>query len=466
MEVAAAFAQALHTLASGAAAPDRATAARTLARMAARHTATADDAHTLPLFVTAGGALARSLSSETSATVREAVRVALSEMLAFVAARRVARQPLLLGLIRELADANRALLARFTESLACYAVARRHQTDASVADPLQRIARVTAFCEREPATHQALRALAGTPACRQAIQTQAAREQVRGNAGAGSVGSPDGAALLEALIDTAALLREGRDLLAVALRQLTPPPDAALVSPAALTAYRREYPLALANTFLAGACLRAAALAGADLSSAFLIGADLEAADLRGADMGGALLTMAHLSGCQLPTASAPVEVPPPPRVENAPVGFVVGKGDTVTPGRRMSMRGGIAAAARRATAPLTRPTSGDVRDPFGSTGSKKSRLETINAVNAVARPDAPDQAPGPVQIRPNARPEDERALASVDMRVITEQVREDVLPSIVLSSGTLKIRDTSDPKATRLTDADLKEVTDLLKDR
>lgn len=428
------FAEAQWRLTTGTTASERCAAAATLARLAVSRMGedeTPGSTNGASLLLSAGEALARSMQSEISSSVRAAVRGALEEIFAYLGSSDYHRD-LLLELVRHLAKANRHLLSRFVEVLAQYAVARRRMSDASMCDPLQRLARLVALGDEETQTHRILRAIAATQECRQAVQEIIERERETG-----ILTEIDGGGLIESLVESAALLREGRDILATAVHYY-----------ASANSEPEANSLAAKNNDLSSYSFGATFLAGISVEEELRAYADLAGA--AGIDRPSTVATAPNPT-VPMPPAKAPAE--PSPVATTLP---------TQTSRRAGGLRMDLAAAAKRATAPLGRPSSGDRLAPFAAKG-RMGRLEIINSINAAARMDDPEELASRVEIRSLTSFEEDSVTLASEMEGIADLVQSESLPSIVMSSGTFQIRDKALPKAARVTNADLLEITDLM---
>lgn len=256
----------------------RAREARVLLEAATRRMAGATSEHSLlayPGFASACAILAAALADEEHAGARDAYVSALTHLMQVA---REGDQSLLYCLIQALADASRATVRAFAESLGC------------------------CLFEGEDADWETLREVAGLGLApdvaenllsRVADEVDAKRARAQNTALYVALGqldapAPPFAAVLQTLTRRGASVVAVGDALAGALRALSAPPANALASGTSLAAWRRDgRSLGLRGTYLAGTNLSGAHLIGANLSKAYLCGADVQQTDFLAADLGG-----------------------------------------------------------------------------------------------------------------------------------------------------------------------------------
>jgi hypothetical protein len=229
-----------------------------------------------PAFAPLAQAVALALAHEEQTNARESLREAVDALLEWG---REGEQTLLYVLVEALADANRACVRLFAESLGeCL------PADGTLPASLMALFPV-------PTSHLSARAIAERlTAMPEFAQARLCRDAALQQAGQGG-----------ANVSVSALLRFGargqsltalRDTLATALRALENPPVSVAASGPALYEWRRNGKrLYLFGAFLAGAKLGGAALHGATLAKSYLHNAELENTVLLGADLADAGLT-------------------------------------------------------------------------------------------------------------------------------------------------------------------------------
>ena len=247
-----------------------------------------------PHFSPTGAQLAIALQMEQNADVRAALREGLRKMIAFAGEKN--NLGWRIGLINNLAAANRRVQRTFTESLGRYAVAH----DLNQLPALQTLAVLAPFSSERDATLLAIRDLTRTGTFQADKQIGAT---LRDAATTDQRRQAD-AALIATIQSQAAHLMDVRDALAEALR--AKPPVAAAATPLALPAIPASLPaglpsipglptaaakptLKLDSTFLAGANLWGATLTDAEVTGANFTGANLKHTELTGANIDKAL---------------------------------------------------------------------------------------------------------------------------------------------------------------------------------
>ncbi|GAB4452385.1 MAG: hypothetical protein OHK0029_03190 [Armatimonadaceae bacterium] len=261
------------------------------------------NAETCPFFRTVVSGFTALLLVEEHPEVRHAVKKGLDALISFS---RQGEQLLLFSLIAALAETNRMALRAFEETLGVY-LAKYGAEDIA----LPPLVGFLGFCENAEWTRRCLYDLAESSACRRLQREAGALRLAQAKLGEASAAANN--TLLEALRTGGNRLCDTRDLLAMSLREMMDPPLGADSTRLEFERWRAAHPLPLRGVFLVGTRLSGISLVGAFLPQAYLHGTNLEGVDFSGAELEGARLAGAEISGISLED-----EVLPPANLRNA----------------------------------------------------------------------------------------------------------------------------------------------------
>ncbi|MDX1931064.1 MAG: pentapeptide repeat-containing protein [Capsulimonadales bacterium] len=249
-----------------------------------------------PFFAPAANCLAAAVPLEEHPAVRYEIRVALNALIQFA---REGGQRMLYVLIQALAEANRAALRAFTDTLGRYLA--KHGAEERALPPLLGF---LSFSANKEATLRCLITLAQDPEVEALRDRQAALRIAQATFGEPAASGNN--TLIDTLAVRGARLLDARDALANALHALTPPPPESEASSRAFEEWRNTRRLYLYGVFLVGARLCGTQLPGCILAKAHLEGANLEGANLLAADLAQSYLFGAELYNATLDDKNRP----------------------------------------------------------------------------------------------------------------------------------------------------------------